>query len=350
MIQTTALSSLGDDWKLINKDTKSFTQEQIADIKQVALTSNSDGKLDKAIAALDEFDTRVADSIKNFAIDNGFEYLGNIGAGYVKLGYERTASSNNSNGITMGSTVRAYIERMPAWMRGNSLPSIQVHAISGQIQGFSVLLFIDRVAYGYTGGDGEPLEPQYTNSGIIVVQLHKIFPQLVLDSNNNDKFFIKTRSAAIDSSQKIDLEANFSQYYDFYAPKGINANSLSVLSPNFMQMLIDSSAAFDVEFFGDKMYIITQDPLFSVSVMNDAINALEEQLRYMQRLEESWSYQPITSPFDVLKQTKVVNYYSLKIGSHRIGLIQLILSIFAIIFLITIFAPLIAFLSTILSL
>lgn len=335
MINTTALEALGDNWKLIKANSRVTSQEQISQIKQKAGNNIVDGKLDSAINSLEAIDTTAVDAISKFSADNSFQYLGSIGQIYAKLGYDKyariiladgTISANN------GDTSTTYSDKMPAWIRSNCLPSIQEYAVRGQIRNYNFLMFVDRVTVSYGGtvkrGMVNNDAPHYSYNGIIVVELNKIFPQIVLDSNKNDKWFMKTRSAAIDSSQKINLEANFSEYYDFYAPKGINANSLSILAPNFMQMLIDSSASFDVELYGDKLYMTTNDPLFTVSVMDDAISALDEQLKYMHRLEDSWSYQPIVEPFDKLKQTRIVNLYSVKIGNYRLGLLQLILIIF----------------------
>ena len=202
-------------------------------------------------------------------------------------------------------------------MRKNQLLSSQVRAVEGEIHGFPILMFVDRVQTGTTNN-----KPNFSNSGVIVVGLHKIFPQLVLDSNQNDKFFLKTRSANIDASQKINLEGNFSHFFDFYAPKGINANTLTVLAPNFMQLLIDSSATFDVEVFGDRLYIMTHDPLFTATIMNEALQALDAQLQYMHRLEQSWTYRPKRLPFDTLVPagSTVHELYTVKVGNRRVGL------------------------------
>lgn len=343
MINTNALKPLGDNWDVIKANTKAFSLEQIAEIEKTAQKYNVNGKLDKAISGLDGYDNNAADSIKQFSVENGFMYLGDIGEKYARLGFDINVKNSFFDGLGIANTDNMstdYIKNLPAWARGNSMASSQQYAVTGDVGGYFVLMFVDRAIVAYGGGTNDD-NLTYSYRGVIAVQLHKIFPQIVLDSNKNDKWFIKTNSAAIDNSQKINLEANFSKYFDFYAPKGVNANSLSVLAPNFMQMLIDSSATFDVEFFGDKMYITTQDPLFTVSIMNDAINALDVQLKYMKRLETGWNYQPLVPPFDVLKQSKIANFYSLKVGSYRIGLVQLVLLLFALVAILMLFGPVI---------
>lgn len=319
VINVSSLESLGDRWPKENLNPKGLSEEQIADLQATAKRFNADGKLDNAISHLNKIDTSFSDAVNQFAQDNGFEYLGSIGSDYTQLGLETGP--------------------MPAWTRNRVLASMQEYAVRGQIGGYSVLMFVDKVATSYSGGNGSPSVPYFSRSGVVVVQLNKIFPQLVLDSNKNDKFFMKIRSAAIKKDQKIDLEGNFSGYFDFYSPLGINVNTLSVLAPNFMQILIDSSATFDVEIFGDKLFLTTQDPLFTARSMSEVSRALEEQLGYMSRLEQSWSYQPLKSPFDLLEWDVVENFYSIKIGGYRIGLAWLILVLFGIVFLASLLIP-----------
>lgn len=343
MINTNALNSLGNNWDIIKANTKEISKEQLAALKQIVNKNNVNSNLENAISQLDGYSTTAADSIKQFSADNGFTYMGEIGEKYARLGFDKNVKNSVFVDLGLASNqaiTTNYIKFLPAWTRGNSLASCQQYAVTGEVCGYPIMMFVDRVVVAYGGSSGNT-KPTFSYRGVIVIQLHKLFPQIVLDSNKNDKYLLKTNSAAIDKSQKINLEANFSQYYDFYAPKGINANSLTVLAPNFMQMLINSSATFDVEFFGDKMYIITQDALFTAGIMEDVINALEEQLKYMQRLETSWDYQPLVAPFDVLIQSKIANFYSIKVGTRRIGLLQLILLLFLIVFLLMTVVPLI---------
>lgn len=316
MYNFSALKPLGDKWPKQKQGAKMLSQQQIADLRTTAEKLNSNGKLDKAIKGLGTIDTSMPDAIQQFALDNEWQFNAGLGQGYVELGYLPQASK-------------------PSWMRNGALASEQIYGVSGIIHGYPVVMFVDRVVTSYSGSGGRASsKPHFSRSGVIVVELNKLFPQLVLDSNKNDKFFMKVRSATIDTRQKINLEANFPKYFDFYAPQGINTNSLTVLAPNFMQTLIDSSATFDVEIFGNRLFILTQDPLYSERVMNEALQALKVQLTYMNRLEASWNYQPVSPPFDVLKQTTVSNFYALKIGPFRVGLVQFILTLFVLLVLV----------------
>lgn len=314
ILNAAALEPLGTKWPNYTHNRHGFDNQQIDDLKRMAQTYNTSGQLDHAIADLGNIDTTNIDAIAAFATDNGFTYNNTIGSAYDFLGYTK--------------------DHMPAWTQNNMLSTRQVSGVSGTILGYPIVMCINQIARSTTNN-----VPNISSQGVIIVELTKIFPQLVLDSNKNDKFGIKISSSAIKEDQKITLEGNFEKYFDFYAPKGINANSLSVLAPNFMQMLIDCSSTFDVEVYGSRLFMTTQDPLFTVKVMQEAIQALEQQLNYLKNLEQSWNYTPLSQPFDTLEQDRIANLYSVKIGPYRIGLLQLVLVFFGIALLISILGP-----------
>jgi hypothetical protein len=140
---------------------------------------------------------------------------------------------------------------------------------------------------------------------------------MVLDSNKNDKSHTSTIPAAFKTSQKLQLEGNFGNYFDFYAPQNLQVNTLTVLAPNFMQIVMDSATMFDVEFYGDELVLITREPIYTTTVMTIALQALEAELQYLNRLLPSWNYQPLQPPFDTLEK----DYFDgtvVKVGGLRI--------------------------------
>ena len=324
LMNINALIPLGRKWPKEKINQKMFSSDEIAKLVESVQKPGMDRELQKSINNIQAIDTSTVDQIRTFASDNGFTYLGVIGSGYENLGL-----LNNGH--------------IPAWIKSfASFATTQVYGIRGIIENYELLMFVDKVVTGTTStGDNSMGKPRFMKSGVISVKLNKLFPQIVLDSNQNDKFFLKTRSSLIDKSQKIELEANFSKHFDFYAPQGINANTLTILAPNFMQILIDASATFDVEIFGDRLYLITQDPLYTTTVMNEAVQALTVQLAYMRRLETSWNYSPLHEPIDELKQvdTIFISPYSIKLGAWRIGLVPVIIVLMIVILLIFMIIP-----------
>jgi hypothetical protein len=172
--------------------------------------------------------------------------------------------------------------------------------------------------------------------GVVRVKLPVVFPQVVLDSNKNDKFL--SSMMGFSEAQRIQLEGDFNKYYDLFAPKGLQVNVLSLLAPNMMQILKDSAGLFDVEFYGNELVLATRQPLYLTYTMKILDAALTEQLTYLTRLAQSWSYVPNKQPFDMLEKSFVSGGPQLKLGRFRIpGHVQLL------IILLTFFVPNIIF-------
>lgn len=90
-----------------------------------------------------------------------------------------------------------------------------------------------------------------------------------------------------------------------------------------MQLLIDDAAIFDVEFYGNELFLITKDPIYTPANMEAALKALEIQLNYLTRLLASWNYQPQKPPFDRLQSTYFTGAV-VKVGPLRLSPAMLI--------------------------
>jgi hypothetical protein len=208
----------------------------------------------------------------------------------------------------------------PAWagfLAGTS-NCLATHVVSGELYGFPVTMFMARQVFGdnHVGG-AQVGEMLLTSKSVIRVRLSKVFPQLVLDSNKNDRGTSSSIEISFNQDQRQSLEGDFDGYFDFFVPRGLQINSLTVLAPNFMRIIMGSSAVFDVEFFGDEMVLISNDPLYTEDVMRSLDAALKEQLTYMSRLLNSWNYTPRTAPFDLLERS-FVGGSVVKVGGVRV--------------------------------
>lgn len=231
-------------------------------------------------------------AIKLFASENGFSYAPNVI-------------------LDFGSTA-------PAWLGTtlNTTMPVFAHEISGQISGYPVTMLL-----AYKAANAQKKGSQTVHlvrKSIICVTLPKYFPQIVLESNKNDKTFVSSIETSFKTKQRLELEGNFSEYFDLYSPLGLQLDTLTLLAPNFMQQLIDSSAVFDVELIGNKLYLVTKDPIYAPAVMQQACEALQAQLGYFDRIINSWDYQPAQSPFDLLEKTYIQGQV-VKIGPVRIS-------------------------------
>lgn len=256
---------------------------------------------------------------------------------YIKAVVDRTAPSPLSDALSINKTDQAaiaafaadngmaYAERVTenigitqrtadwhhgaAWVGG--IVPVLVHEVSGTIAGLPTKFCLSYKDFG------TPDSTELVRQSVIRVSLPKLFPQLVLDSNKNDRSHGSSINASFHADQKLTLEGNFESYFDFFSPRGLQVDALTVLAPNFMEILMTSAVDFDVEFYGRELVLITNQPLFTPQVIAAAEQALQTQLTYLNQLMKSWDYQPNHQPFDMLERSTVSGSV-LKIGSYRI--------------------------------
>jgi hypothetical protein len=220
-------------------------------------------------------------------------------------------------------------KNVPGWLgpRTNTDKPIFTHRTSGKFHGYPIAV---QLAYTLATMQKAGSDVSLDKKSIIEITLPKLFPQIVLDSNVNESAAVRTFPTSFKPDQRHSLEGNFSKYFDLYAPNGLQANTLTVLSPNFMQTLIDKSQQFDVEFYGNKLFFITNDCFYDPTAQKTILRAISQQLEYIDRLLPSWDYQAQDQPFDKLIST----YWqgpSTKVGTWHLTSGQTIIAVLAII-------------------
>lgn len=86
---------------------------------------------------------------------------------------------------------------------------------------------------------------------VLELDLPRRLPNMLFDSQ---KARGKQFKMVIDASQVQHLEGNFDKYFSAYFPTHYNIDSLSLISPEVMEALINSSD-YDIEISGDKVYL-----------------------------------------------------------------------------------------------
>jgi hypothetical protein len=117
-------------------------------------------------------------------------------------------------------------------------------------------------------------------------QLAKVLPHIILDGNKNDENFIRNTP----NLEHLKLEGDFDKYFSLYLTKGEEIDVLSIITPDVMQVLIDSEEKQDIEIAGSSLYFATayeaREPiplrsLFqSITVLYDQINHRVNTLNY----------------------------------------------------------------------
>jgi hypothetical protein len=114
--------------------------------------------------------------------------------------------------------------------------------------------------YRYTTGSGD--DKKSYNWGYLALRLERKLPHMVLDARgNNGALGTSTLPTSFRRDQKLSLEGDFDSYFTLYCPREYERDALYVFTPDLMALLIDESAAFDVEIVDDWMFVYSVLPL-----------------------------------------------------------------------------------------
>jgi len=107
--------------------------------------------------------------------------------------------------------------------------------------------------YDYVTGSGRQRQTHRTT--VMRLTLPRVLPQMVIDSlveggSNNSSVL----PISFDSSQRIELEGEFSRYFACYAPSGYGVSLLTVVGPDAMLTLMKYAAACDIEIVDNYIY------------------------------------------------------------------------------------------------
>lgn len=223
---------------------------------------------------------------------------------------------------------------VPAWLGTIAwfAPKDAYHVVRGMIRGYEVTFFLiyEHLTNGISYSNPTPEQEQAYNRqqtrGIVRIKLPRVFPQILLDSNHNDRSSNSSIWVTYKSDQLLNLEGDFPSHFDLYAPRGLHLNVLTLLAPNMMEYLVQTASKLDVEFYGDELIFITKDALYSPETLEVIAQAMQMQLEYLERLVWSWEYTPLTPPFDTLKLA-TLSGSTMKIGRFRLTPARLVLLI-----------------------
>ena len=118
-----------------------------------------------------------------------------------------------------------------------------------------------------------------------IMQFNKEYPHIFLDSRSNGT------AGRYQSGQKVELEGNFNKYFDLFMPEGSSAGSLTVLSPDVMQTLIDQAQAFDVEIENNNVSLITVGYAYTQENLSSLMKAGNAIVKEFSEINRSW--QPV---------------------------------------------------------
>jgi hypothetical protein len=113
--------------------------------------------------------------------------------------------------------------------------------------------------YRYTTGSGK--EKTTHNWGYLALRLERRLPHMVLDARGNNGILGgSSLPTSFRRDQRLSLEGDFDKYFTLYCPREYERDALYVFTPDLMALLIDESAAFDVEIVDDWMFVYSVQP------------------------------------------------------------------------------------------
>ena len=156
--------------------------------------------------------------LSNFAVKNGFTYMWG-------------RKENNSD------IIKVNLSGVIGSKHGEVSAS---NVITGRYKDFSFTLFNPYLKGFYT---------------VMKVDLANRYPHIVFDSQANNPL-ISNIGHFFSEDARIHLEGDFDDYFRVYS-KAPATDSLRILTPDMMALMIDSGHKYDIEIFEDKLHIIS---------------------------------------------------------------------------------------------
>lgn len=104
--------------------------------------------------------------------------------------------------------------------------------------------------YQYRMGDGTTV----FYYGFLRIALDRRLPHIVLDAKS-DNVFGSNLPAHFDGKQIVDLEGDFSKYFDLYVPDDYDVDIRYILTPDVMKVLIDEARTYDMEIINNQLFV-----------------------------------------------------------------------------------------------
>ncbi len=204
---------------------------------------------------------------------------------------------------------------------------MRVRSRSGQ-------LYIGNKVYDYEIGDDLEAEWVLTTGQVlkfkgIDIKIDKPLPHIYLDSHFDSK--MSGPRFYISPKQRVSLEGDFDKYFQLYASDGYEQLALSIITPDVMQTMIDSSQYFDIEIKGTHLRLISQRNIFKKTKREMAILAAAQPvLEEIAHRLRSWKATEVTRVHDT--QLTIIPEQSIKFGRRLVRMAWVVCTIVGIIF------------------
>lgn len=169
------------------------------------------------------------------------------------------------------------LAQVPASLRNSGAHSIKASGYQLNFAHTGITVF----DYSYSVGSGKNRR-DYWYAVATLSFSDETYPHLFLDSHQNGGNHTYTKN------QRVELEGDFSKYFDLYIPDGSQAGALTIFSPDVMQTLLDFGRPFDIEIQGQEVALITQGYAFTRDNIQKILVCAAKLSREFQELNLSW--------------------------------------------------------------
>lgn len=130
----------------------------------------------------------------------------------------------------------------------------------------------------------EMRHPRKLQFWVVKLEIQAEFPHLYLDAHNNDI------GEGYRRTQRLQLEGNFNEYFNLYLPDGDQVDVLSVVTPDIMQVLMDSGRPYDIEIIGHNVFICSRQPIYQQEVLPHVLSFAEKLFEQLSHRAVSWKH------------------------------------------------------------
>ena len=197
--------------------------------------------------------------------------------------------------------VHAYYRRqqaiLDAFRSKNRLGSEEASSVLEHIGASSLLQQIDGEVFStYINQDAEaifrlfeyaPARRGVLRYAVATILLDRNVPHIIIDTKQNN-FYKDEPPANFHPDDRWRLEGNFGEHFAVFASHKSQAETLSILTPDFMARLIDHYQSFDVEIVNNTLIVCKGIVLDSRQDFEDMFSALDAIHRHVQKKIKTW--------------------------------------------------------------
>lgn len=113
--------------------------------------------------------------------------------------------------------------------------------------------------YEYTTGSDKNRRTYYWHVG--AWRLSRPLPHILFDSKKNNFWRYSNLPNVFDRSQIISLESTLDEHFDFYSPEGYGIDTLSYLTPEILEILVNHYSDYEIEVIDNYLFIYAAGPM-----------------------------------------------------------------------------------------